>query len=114
MVMVTQIRGLNYQGWEVEKNGENARHRQANEVSKGINGGILQCKASRSFYPLETECGTLTLKRVSKLGSASRTDYGWYFDVKLDEKSWIILSLNQIKHFSILFFLKTLHLCRLI
>ena len=41
MVMVTQISGLNYQGWEIEKNGENARHRQANEVSKGIDGGIL-------------------------------------------------------------------------
>ena len=41
MVMVTQISGLNCQGLEVEKNGENARDRQANEVSKGIDGGIL-------------------------------------------------------------------------
>ena len=88
MVMVTQIRGLNYQGWEVEKNGENARHRQANEVSKGIDGGILQCKVSYSLYPLETEYGKPTLKRVSKLGSASGTDYSWYFDVKLDEQFW--------------------------
>ena len=41
MVMVNQISGLNYQGLEVEKNAENARDRQANEILKGIDGGIL-------------------------------------------------------------------------
>ena len=39
--MVAQISGLTYQGLEVEKNGENAKDRLADEVSKGIDGGIL-------------------------------------------------------------------------
>ena len=94
MITMTEVGSLNCQGWEVETNGESQRIAMPIEVSKGIDGGILQCKVSRSFYPRETEYRTLTSKQVSKLGNVAGIGYDWYFDVKLNEQPRVIVSLN--------------------
>ena len=85
MIMVTEISGLNYHGMEVEKNGETQRIAKPIKY-QNVWMEAFSSKDYRSFYPLEIEYGTLTLKQFSKLGNVAGIVYDCYSDVKIDWK----------------------------
>ena len=74
MIMVTEISGLNYQGWEVEKNGEIQGITKPMKYQK-VSMEAFSSKVYRSFYPLEIKYGILTLKQFSNLGNVAGIGY---------------------------------------